>query len=65
VRKRGGKEEVGGDGDGESEDDDEEDDDEEEDYWDERDARPAGNVLRDTDHWYPELLELPASSRER
>jgi hypothetical protein len=56
------EEEVGGDEDEDEDDDDDEDEDdeeEEENYWDERDARPAGNVLRDIDRWYRELIELP------
>lgn len=60
-----GEEEEGGSG-GKCEDEDEEGDEEEdeeeeeeENYWDERDARPAGDVLRDVNRWYHELVELP------
>ncbi|KAH6641059.1 hypothetical protein F5144DRAFT_641723 [Chaetomium tenue] len=51
------------DGEDEEEDGDEEEDEEEEEedvnHWDEMDARPAGNVLRDIIRWYHELFEIP------
>lgn len=43
----------------EEEEEEEDDEDEQENYWDEMDARPAGNVLRDIIRWYHELVETP------
>jgi hypothetical protein len=46
----------------EGEDDEEEEEEEEEEdevWWDEMDARPAANVLRDVIRWYHELVEMP------
>jgi hypothetical protein len=43
----------------EDEDEDEDEDEEEENRWDEMDARPAPNVLRDIARWYRQLIEVP------
>lgn len=43
----------------EAEDEDEDEDEEEENRWDEMDARPAPNVLRDIARWYRQLIEAP------
>ena len=54
--------------DAEEEDEEKEEEEEEEEekrkqeiYWDEIDARPAGNVLRDIIRWYRELVDLPGA----
>ncbi|OIW29093.1 hypothetical protein CONLIGDRAFT_670792 [Coniochaeta ligniaria NRRL 30616] len=41
------------------EDEDSEDDEEDENYWDEMDARPAPDVLRDIARWYRQLIRVP------
>jgi len=49
-------------GDGDENDEIEEEDEEEESHWNEMDARPALNVLRDIARWYRQLIEVPGEA---